>query len=381
MKRSLLFTVVSSMLAAVVGLAAHGAAAGTVASAGADEDVGHAVFVQTDDPAGNAVVVYDRGADGTLSEAASYPTGGRGGILAGSVVDHLASQGSLVYDSAHRLLYAVNAGSNTVSVFAVHGDRLSLGQVVGSGGVFPVSIAVHGNDVEVLNALDGGSVDSFVVVLGHLLPLPGSNRPLALDPSATPQFTTTPGQVVFTPDGTKLVVTTKANGNDVDVFRVGPLGYLSSAPVVNPEPGTVPFALDFDPSGDLVLAEAGTNALASFRLVRDGTIGLLEAVPTGQAATCWITGIGGHFYASNAGSGTISRYDWSPGGHLTLLGATPTDPGTVDSAASPDGRFLYVQTGASGVVDAFEVGTDGSLTEIGSTTVPDAVGSEGIAAS
>jgi hypothetical protein len=86
----------------------------------------HVVFVQTDNTAGNDVVAYDRAQDGTLSPAGSYPTGGLGGVLAGSVVDHLASQGSLAYDPAHASLIAVNAGSDTVSVFRAHGDRLHL---------------------------------------------------------------------------------------------------------------------------------------------------------------------------------------------------------------------------------------------------------------
>src|SRR5579862_7473511 len=53
------------------------------------------VFVQSDNVDGNTVVAYNRAADGTLSQAGVYPTGGLGGVLAGSVVDHLASQGSL----------------------------------------------------------------------------------------------------------------------------------------------------------------------------------------------------------------------------------------------------------------------------------------------
>ena len=77
------------------------------------------VFVQTDNTSGNQVVAYDRANDGALSLAATYATGGLGGQLAGSVVDHLASQGSLAYSSDHGLLFAVNAGSNTVSVFRV----------------------------------------------------------------------------------------------------------------------------------------------------------------------------------------------------------------------------------------------------------------------
>ena len=340
----------------------------------------HAVFVQTDDPAGNQVVAYSRAANGSLTAANTYATGGLGGVLSGSVVDHLASQGSLAYDQRHALLYAVNAGSNTVSVFSVRGSHLSLNQVLSSGGTFPVSVAVHGDLVYVLNAENGGSVQGFAVLLDRLIPLPGSNRPLGLNPAATPQFTNTPGQVAFSPDGDELIVTTKANGNDIDVFGVGFLGYLSAGPVVNSEPGTVPFAISFDRAGFLVVAEAGTNSLATFKLNRDRTITQVASVPTGQAATCWVAAVDGLFYASNAGSASVSGYRSGAGGQLALLGATATDPGTVDASASSDGRFLYVQTGALGIVDELDVNPDGSLTEIGAVTVPGAVGGEGIVA-
>src|SRR5262249_31208465 len=158
----------------------------------------------------------------------------------------LASQGSLTYDREHALLYAVNAGSNTLSVFAVRGDQLRLREVLPSGGTFPVSVAAHGDDVYVLNALNGAAVSGYRVFLGLVFPIPGSTRQLGLDPNATPQFTNTPGQIAFSPDGTKLLVTTKQNGNDVDVFRVGFFGMLSAAPVVNPEPGAIPFGMTFD---------------------------------------------------------------------------------------------------------------------------------------
>src|ERR1700754_228393 len=80
-----------------------------------------AVFVQTDGTDANAVVAYDRAPDGALHKAGTFQTGGRGGVLDGSVVDHLGSQGSLALDRAHDLLYAVNAGSDTITVFAVRG--------------------------------------------------------------------------------------------------------------------------------------------------------------------------------------------------------------------------------------------------------------------
>jgi DNA-binding beta-propeller fold protein YncE len=372
----------SALIAAAATAAVMGFAAPAFASTSApSHSYGggrDAVFVQTDNTAGNHVVAYHRAADGALSQAGSYATGGLGGVLGGSAVDHTASQGSLTYDPRHGLLYSVNAGSNTVSVFAVSGDRLALRQVLSSGGTFPVSVAVHGDAVYVLNALNGGSVQGFRILGGKLFTLPGSSRALGLSTTATPQFTNTPGQVAFTPDGAQLIVTTKANGNDIDVFGVGFLGYLSAAPVVNSEPGTVPFAINFDSYGHVLIAEAGTNALATFNLSGHGKLTLLDAVGTGQAATCWVATAGGFLFASNAGSADESGFTSSASGQLSLLGETGTDAGTVDASAAAGGRFLYVQTGGAGIVDEFSVAGNGALTPIGSVTVPGAVGGEGI---
>ena len=236
----------AAVIAAAALATAGSAAARTHSSFGFGRSDPGAVFVQSDALTGNTVTAYDRGRDGTLTAAATYPTGGDGGQLAGSMVDHLASQNSLVYDAGPGLLFAVNAGSNTVSEFAVRGDRLQLLQVVPSGGSFPVSIAVHGDLVYVLNGLDGGSVQGYRLVFGRLVPLPGSHGSLGLDPNATPQFTNTPGDIAFTPDGRNLLVTTKANGNSIDVFGVQPGGQISSSPTVNSEPGLVPFAFAFE---------------------------------------------------------------------------------------------------------------------------------------
>jgi 6-phosphogluconolactonase (cycloisomerase 2 family) len=361
----------------VTALATPAFASTTKATSSGYSGASHAVFVQTDATSGNHVVAYHRAADGALSPAGSYPTGGLGGVLGGSVVDHTASQGSLTYDPWHSLLYAVNAGSNTVSVFAVSGDQLALRQVLGSGGTFPVSVAVHGDLVYVVNALNGGSLQGYRVRGGFLVP--GSGRALGLNPNASPQFTNTPGQVAFTPDGSKLIVTTKANGNDIDVFDVGFGGWLS-APVVNSEPGTVPFAISFDAYGHLVIAEAGPNALATFTISGHGTLTQLDAVGTGQTATCWVAPAGSFLFASSAGSAAESGFTDAADGQLTLLGATATDAGTVDASAAAGGQFLYVQTGGSGIVDEYAVGAGGALSQQGEVTVPDAVGGEGIVA-
>jgi 6-phosphogluconolactonase (cycloisomerase 2 family) len=337
-----------------------------------------AVFVQTDNTSGNQIVSYQRGFSGTLTQAGVFDTDGLGGVLSGSEVDHLASQGSLAYDAANNLLYAVNAGSNTISVFSVYGDQLALRQVISSGGTFPVSIAVSDGLVYVLNAEEGGSVQGFALQFGHLVAIPGSSRALGLNPAATPQFTNTPGQVAFSPNGQQLIVTTKANGSDIDVFAVTGYGRLSTTPVVNSESGTVPFAVSFDQQGHLIVAEAA-GFLASYALNANGTVAQIDSVATEQTATCWVAANGSYFFASNAGSASFSAFQAGPGGTLTALGDTPTDAGTVDASASSDGRFLYVQTGAAGIVDEFALSSHGP-SEIGSVTVPGAIGGEGIVA-
>jgi 6-phosphogluconolactonase (cycloisomerase 2 family) len=371
--------VASSFAAAalVVGSAVPAFAAS--AHAEHENDNGGAVFVQTDNPNGNEVVAYERNGNGSLTFDHAYTTHGNGGVLNGSMVDHLASQGSLAYDQQQNVLIAVNAGSDTISVFGINGDDLQLREVLPSGGTFPVSVAIHDHLAYVLNALDGGSVQGYALFGGIAIPLPFAHRSLGLDPNATPQFTTTPGQIAFTPDGDQLIVTTKANTNAIDVFRVGLFGALA-APVVNTLPKAVPFAVSFAGTNRVVVAEAGPNAVATFDLHSDGSLSAIGTAPTNQSATCWITAANGRYYASNAGSGSLSTVTLNASGTPTVTATTGTDNGTVDSATTPDGQFLYVQTGATGTVDLFRVGTNGSLTSIGSVLVPNAVGGEGIVA-
>ena len=71
------------------------------------------VFVQTNSPSGNAIVTYARSNSGALTWVANYSTGGTG-----TGVDQTA-QGSVVLSSNNGWLFAVDAGSNQISVFSV----------------------------------------------------------------------------------------------------------------------------------------------------------------------------------------------------------------------------------------------------------------------
>ncbi len=336
-------------------------------SALASDFSGH-VYVQTDEPT-NHVVVYDRAGDGTLTMTGSFATGGEGGVAAGAVVDPLASQSSLVTAAGGRLLLAVNAGSDSISLFSVTGDGLSLRQVIGSGGDFPVSIAVRGHLVYVLNAGGDGSVRGYRLYEGRLIRIPLSTRTLGLGNGNPPFFLTSPGQVGFTPDGSRLIVTTKASTSSIDVFAVFPSGRLSGQPVATQSATPVPFGFVFDPAGRLVVIEAATSSVSTYLINGDRTLTTLGSAADGQAAGCWIVGARGFFYVSNAGSANLSSFQLGTDGSPALIGvAATTGAGTIDAAASPDEMYLYVESGGTGTVSVFAVHADGTLSPIQTVT-------------
>lgn len=354
-------------------------------SPGSTRGIARAVFVQTNAKTGNQILAYSRSSSGTLAFVHAYNTGGRGARAAGAVVDPLASQGSLYYDPTGALLIAVNAGSNTISTFRVHGDVLRNRQVVGAGD-FPVSITSHGRLVYVLDGGGRGAVRGYVAAKGGLEPIAGSERTLGLDPDATPRYLNTPGQVGFTPDGARLVVTTKANGSDIDVFGVRPSGRLSKAAVKTVSAEPVPFGFVFDPRGRLVVTEAGIGDVSTYAIHANGSAAHISTKPNGQAAPCWVASVGGWYYVDNAGSGDVSAYEVSSSGKASLIAANggiaaTTDTGPTDLAGSSNGKFVYVEAGGTGAVDEFAVNANGTLSSLGSITGLSGTGIEGIVAS
>jgi hypothetical protein len=340
------------------------------------------VFVQTNELDGNRIAVFRRGRNGQLIRGDTFPTGGLGGIATpGNEPDRIASQGSLVLARRDRLLIAVNAGSDTVTTFKVRGDQLRRTGIVPSGGGFPASIAVHRDLVYVLNSGGTGIVQGFRIRGQRLRPIEGSARSLGLANGDPPDFLTSPGQVGFTPDGRQLIVTTKASGSRIDVYRVRRDGRLSETAVMNPSATPVPFAFTFTPNGRLASGEAAMSTLTTYAINPDGTLADPRSQPDGQMALCWIVRVRGFYYVTNTGSNNMSGFTVAPNGQPSLIGSNgvvaTTNAGPIDMAVS--GRFVYTQTGLGGTVDGFRVNDDGSLTPVGVTTgLP--VGQEGIAA-
>jgi len=282
-------------------------------------------------------------------------------------------------------LFAVNAGSDEISVFRVRGHKLQLAGKVASGGDQPISLTVNGDILYVLNAGDAGNITGFRLDDGQLKPLSDSTQPLSNGGAGAAPG---PAQVQFSPDGDLLVVTEKAS-NLIDVYAVDEHGRAGAAQSYASS-GTTPFGFAFDKRDHLIVSEAfggaaGASALSSYD-VDDGKLEVITAsAPTHQTAACWVvvTKNGRYAYTTNAGSNDISAYRIGRDGALSLLGegnAGATGQAPIDMGLSHNSRFLYALSAGSHSISIFRINSDGSLTPLGETGGLPA-GAVGVAAS
>jgi len=337
-----------------------------------------AAYTMTNAPDDNQIVVFSRDAQGLLTKTDMVSTGGKG---SGGGVDPLASQGSLVLarddDDHHRhgqWLLAVNAGSNDISVFRVRPNGIVLSDRIGSGGSFPVSVTVSGDRVYVLNNGEPANITGFKLGHhGHLRPLAHSTRLLG---------TGSYGQVAFDPRGKSLTVVDKAN-NRILVYPMRRHGLPAATPVVTPSAGNVPFGVAFDNRGHLLVVEAGSNAVSSYRMLHDGNLQTISAsIANGQVATCWIVvNRRGDVITTNPGTNSLSTFHVSAAtGQVSLLNGTAgAGDAPLDIGITGNGRFAYAVDPANGGVDMFRIGHDGSLTGMGSVAAGLAIYAQGMA--
>ncbi|MBO0835783.1 MAG: hypothetical protein J2P28_09715, partial [Actinobacteria bacterium] len=275
--------------AATLGLVAAGAVAVPAAAAAQSSPVVGHVYLDDNTPGTNTIAAFDRHADGTLSPQPGSPFNA-GGAGSGS---GLASQGALQMAAGGRFLIAADAGSNQLSVLLVRHDG-SLQQlprgVVSSGGVLPVSIAVHGSLIYVANAGPGGSnyTGFRLSPSGNLTAIPGST--VALPDAAQP------GDVLFNSTGTRLIGT-RVGTSQIDSFTVGQNGRLTSAPG-SPvmAQGLGPFGSEFRPTSpsQLFVSNAhdgtGLGTVSAFSDSRGGVLTPIGKSPFAdqQTAPCWV---------------------------------------------------------------------------------------------
>jgi 6-phosphogluconolactonase len=360
-------------LALVTALVAVAATTGS-ASAKPSPVVGQ-VYVNDNTAVINTVAGFDRHADGSLTPISGSPfaTGGAG---TGATI---ASQGALQISDDGRYLLAVDAGSNEISVLRIEHDgavRQIHGGTVLSGGLEPVSIAVHGRLVYVANGGDGGSNYT-----GFTLNRGGRLRPLAASTVPLPDGSE-PGDVLFNSTGRNLLGV-RVNTSLIDSFAVGRDGRLGAAPG-SPfaAQGAGPFGSEFratNPSQVFVSNAhngAGNGTVSAFDVATDGSLGSIDGSPFPdlQTAPCWveISHDGRFLFAVNTGSNSISRYSIASDGSMALLGSTPLGGGVstpFDARLAPDGGTLWVLDTGSATVSGLAV-SGGSLAELPSSPTP-----------
>ncbi len=350
-----------------------------------------AVFAMTNAAEGNAVVRYIRLKNGNLLR------------LRGNVSTHglgigvdTDTQGPLRLSADNRFLYAVNPGSDNISVFQVFGVFLRLIQVIDAGDQ-PLSLTLNNNFLYSMDgSVAGNGIRGFrIMPNGTLQTLPDSFRMLS-SPIAVP------GEVKFSPDGRTILVTQKTTNtlfpgteNAIDAFTIDSNGYASEKPIRNASFGLRPFSLDFRSDGKLIVVESfnaspNLSAASSYSVnTANGTITPISgSVGNAQTDICWVTisNDGQYAYTANFGSGTISSYRIASDGSLTLVQGIAASTGAmsqpVDLVFSRDGRFIYQLLRGTGAVASFRVVGDGTLIPLGLTTggLPVANGASGLAA-
>jgi 6-phosphogluconolactonase len=321
------------------------------------QDSPGAVYTMTNSSSSNEVLVFDRSADGSLSPAGAFETGGNG------TGGGLGNQGGVLLTSDNQWLYVVNAGSNSISVFKVKPGDLELMDSVDSGGVQPVSLTVDGDLLYVLNA--GGAVGGEDNITGFMIEPDGMLQPLTGSTQPLSAANTSPAQIGFSTDGNVLVVAEK-DTSKIDTYVVDDDG-LAGPPRIFDSAGDVPFGFSFSKRNRLYVSEAGTSSASSYQVYPDGNLEVISAaVPNFQAGVCWLVVVknGRYAYTTNAGTGTISLFNIDRDGTISYDVSADAIGGVIDEALSNNSRYLYALSSGAQKIFGFQVGSDGELTKV-----------------
>jgi len=330
------------------------------------------VYTITNPDGPNSIAAYEANSEtGELIFLDSYPTGGFG---TGRLVD---SQSPLVLNSEGTHLFAVNPGSNNISVMTIRDDgSLSLvNEPVPSRGVEPASLALKNDLLYVANkgdATNPPSYSGFSVEANGTLTRIKRRITLAIGDNPT--------HVLFNHNGSMLIGIRLGTGG-LDTFAVRPNGRLSFLSQLNNQRG--PFAGVFNPISpdQLVAADARLPGASTYLLSADGSLSQITSVGNApERAACWIVAHpdGQRVWVSNTGTSSLSLYRIGTMGELSLAGTRSTiafGRSSFEIALDPTNRFLYqLNIGAGNQsINALRLteGRDGAgLVEIGAIGLP-----------
>jgi 6-phosphogluconolactonase (cycloisomerase 2 family) len=354
-----------------------------------------AVYTQTNG-APNRVVVFGRQSNGKLVELQSVKTGGTGGHQAqpgctpppGCPI--LDADSEVNVSPNGRLVFAVNAGSNTVTSFRQTSSGLKRVSVKSSVGKFPTSVTSAGNLLYVLNQNSGNISGFHFSSNGTLHAIAGSSQAL----SANPPVGFGARQIGFDRTG-RLLVVSVLGASVIDTFVLDSSDKpLAATPFPSSTP--LPFGFAFDLRNRLVVSQLSNpmtlqGHTATYDVSSSGGLAANNTQSSQGTAPCWvaITKSGRYVFVVNTGGGapaTIARYRLENSGVLTFLGLTPPNGNEfarTDEVLSRDSKYLYVlapsiMKGNTSHIDEYRVGSGGSLTLIGVTPSTLAVGASGL---
>jgi 6-phosphogluconolactonase len=320
---------------------------------------------------GNEILVYSRFSDGSVSQTGHVPTYGTG------TGTGLGNQGALKLSGDGFFLFAVNAGSDSISSFRVTANGLDFIDTQPSGGIRPVSVTEDRGRLFVLNAGDSehaGNIQGFRVKPdGDLKLIPYAVRPLS-----NKTATTGAAQISFSDNGQQLIVTEKAT-NLILTYKLDDY-IMPSKPRIIASIGNTPFGFAVGKRNQIFVSNAqggaaGLSSLSSYRLLQSGRLGSISAeVATGETAACWValTPDGRYAFTTNTGSGTISSFQVELSGATSvansIAGNTGTGTAPIDLAVGPESQFLYALNSGNESIASFAVGLDGTLSFLTTVT-------------
>jgi hypothetical protein len=361
---------------------------GAASQAAAKSAVGAAYFI-SNEGAGNFVVAAAIGSDGKLTLRQATSSEGLGSHGApGTGPDPLFTQGAVKASAAGNIVATVNAGSNTLSVFAIDPQNPTnlemIGKPVGSGGEFPVSLAINkaGNKVCTVNGGAINGVACFAVdKTKGLTPIANTVRSLKLNqttPANGPAGSVS--HVIFNEDNTQLIASVKGIPPTPGIFAVWDIaadGSLSQDfKAIQPaKGGLLPFSMTVIGGKNAILATDAGLGVDIIDLSADAANGVAAGKSSGlaidgQGATCWssFSPKTGNFYVTDIGTSQVTEINVDANLKPTIVTqyAQGNGTATIDNDVATVGQndFMYVLAANATQVKVLSLNAPGKATAL-----------------
>jgi 6-phosphogluconolactonase len=318
-------------------------------------------FLYAATPGANQIVIFREDPNaGVLTQLAGSP------VTAGQGVE------SLVLHPSKKFLYAANSGADNISLFTISS----------TGAITEVTPRVDAGTAPTLMVIDSagkylyvgnsGSYDISVFSIdsgtGALTPVPQISKQLTFTIGMTPF------KMQLAPSGNILYVTGQTTTGVIQAFAVN-AGVFNNQPIAGSPytTGNAPYGLAIDSSGKfLYTANTIDASISEFKINSDGSLTALAGSPIGQTGTgpttLLIDNSGKYMYVGNTQN--LQAYSVGSDGSLTLNSnsqfSTAAQPNTI--ASDPSGKYLFV--GSPSAIQSLSLNSSsGTLTSIATYSV------------